>query len=114
MIWKILSRNLEAIVWASALLWLALVDPIGGTHITLCPLKNLGMEWCPGCGLGMAVSRALHGELAESLHRHVLGVPAVLILGWRIAVLARNEWKQHVKTSLHYPTKEPVCPTRCS
>lgn len=114
MIREMISRNLEAIVWTSALVWLALIDPIGGSHLTFCPLKNLGIEWCPGCGLGMAVSWALHGELVESFRHHVLGVPAILVLGWRITALGRNAWKHHVKTSLHYPTKEPLCPTRCS
>ena len=87
---KFLKDNLEAVLWTSALVWLALMDPAGGSHVTLCPLSALGFDWCPGCGLGRAVSYALHGDLAGSFHHHFLGIPAVVVLVSRVAVLAKN------------------------
>ncbi len=112
---NILSENLEAIIWVAALVWLALVDPAAGAHFTLCPLKNLGIEWCPGCGLGSAAGYALHGDLAESFRHHLLGIPAILILGGRVARLARNACRQYTTIkSFNHPAKEPVCPTSCN
>ncbi|RPH36660.1 DUF2752 domain-containing protein [bacterium] len=112
---RILADNFEIIVWACALAWLALSDPVGGGHFTLCPLGNLGMDFCPGCGLGRAVSCAIHGQWAESFHSHLLGIPAIVILTARIAALARNAFKRYTRTA-HYTNsqKEPVCPTSCS
>jgi hypothetical protein len=81
-----LSAGVEPAFWLAALVWLALIDP-AGPHFTLCPLTNLGVTWCPGCGLGHAVSYALHGEFSNSLHAHFLGIPAVLVLLTRIATL---------------------------
>jgi hypothetical protein len=80
------SAGVEPAFWLAALVWLALIDP-GGSHFTLCPLANLGITWCPGCGLGHAVSYALHGEFGNSLHAHLLGIPTVLMLLTRIATL---------------------------
>ncbi len=115
MVRKILSENLEAIVWVVALVWLALVDPAAGAHFTLCPLKNLGIDWCPGCGLGTAAGYALHGDLAESFRHHLLGIPAILILGGRVILLVTNTCRQYTKLiSSHHSSKEPVCPTSCN
>jgi hypothetical protein len=112
---KLLRGNLEAIVWVAALVWLALSDPAGGTHYTLCPLANLGFHWCPGCGLGRAISCVFHGELAESLHYHFLGAPAILILLGRIVTLAKNASVRKIQLpSDHYPSKENTCQTLCS
>lgn len=95
---RIFQENLEAVIWVSALLWLAFSDPAGGGgHITFCPLKNLGLDFCPGCGLGRAVSYAFHGEWAESVHEHLLGIPAILVLTGRVAALARETFRRYMK-----------------
>jgi hypothetical protein len=49
----------------------------------------MGITWCPGCGLGHAISFLFHGDLKSSFHAHWLGVPAVIIIGYRIFSLAR-------------------------
>ena len=90
MVRRILLDNLEAWVWTCALVWLAFSDPSVGVHFSLCPLRALGIDICPGCGLGRAVSYALHGQLAESFRCHLLGVPAIVVLGSRVAALFRD------------------------
>jgi hypothetical protein len=90
MAFRFLEDNLEAVLWTSALVWLALMDPAGGSHFSLCPLSALGFDWCPGCGLGRAASCVLRGDLAGSFHHHFLGIPAVVILVSRVVVLAKN------------------------
>jgi hypothetical protein len=81
--------NLEAIVWLGGLLALALMNPDGTQHYSLCIFKNLGFKYCPGCGLGHSISYFLHGELNRSLQAHPLGIVATIILVSRSISLLR-------------------------
>ncbi|WP_245681362.1 DUF2752 domain-containing protein [Arcticibacter eurypsychrophilus] len=53
----------------------------------MCPLANLGLTWCPGCGLGRSIASILHGNLSQSFHYHWFGIPGLLILISRISSL---------------------------
>ncbi|MCU0356491.1 MAG: DUF2752 domain-containing protein [Cyclobacteriaceae bacterium] len=66
------------------MLALALIDPLTGNHVAVCPLALSGLDFCPGCGLGRSVSHLLHGQWRESWAMHPLGIPAFLILTYRI------------------------------
>lgn len=83
-------QDREMVIWIAALAFLAIHDPTAGTDFTMCPLNHLGIQWCPGCGLGGSVSFILHGDLAASFQSHVLGIPALCILLMRIVTLFRN------------------------
>jgi hypothetical protein len=83
------SKYFELAFWIAALISLALADPTNQTHFTLCPFKLLGITWCPGCGLGHAISFLFHGDLKSSFHAHWLGVPAVVVILYRIYVLGK-------------------------
>jgi hypothetical protein len=54
-------------------------------------LANLGFNWCPGCGLGRSLSHLLHGELRQSIQMHWFGIPALLVLLYRIFILSKQE-----------------------
>ncbi|OCX50510.1 hypothetical protein BEL04_22295 [Mucilaginibacter sp. PPCGB 2223] len=84
---KALSRNFELIFWVAALLCLSLASPSSNTHFTLCPLKLMGFGWCPGCGLGHSIIYLFHGQVSASLHAHWLGIPAVVVIFYRITQL---------------------------
>lgn len=56
----------EAICWLGALVLLALAD-INAFHFSLCPLKNAGPVFCPGCGLGRSITLFFHGDIAASI-----------------------------------------------
>lgn len=79
---------LELFFWILALVLLATADP-HAHHFSLCPLANLGIEWCPGCGLGRSISALFHGEIKESLNFHWLGIPALMVIGYRIITLSK-------------------------
>jgi hypothetical protein len=79
--------GLEAIVWIGAFIYLAVHDPYAQSEFTLCPLKNLGFHYCPGCGLGRSVSFLLHGDVVRSFETHILGIPATIIFFSRIISL---------------------------
>jgi hypothetical protein len=82
-----ISFPLEALVWIAGLLTLGLLDPTQEAHVTICPLANLGFEFCPGCGLGRSISFLFRGEFLQSFQSHPLGIAAVPILLHRIFVL---------------------------
>ena len=82
--------NLEAFVWLGGLLALALMNPGNESHYSLCLLKNIGFNFCPGCGLGHSISYFLHGELVRSFQTHPLGIVATIILTSRILSLLKD------------------------
>jgi hypothetical protein len=88
------SRDrLEALFWVSALAALALANPMTPAVINLCPFdwigQMVGVDFCPGNGLGHAISFLFHGQLESSLWSHPLGIPVVLGLTHHIAGLLR-------------------------
>ncbi|RNL50635.1 DUF2752 domain-containing protein [Pedobacter jejuensis] len=81
------SFPIELVFWVVALVLLANANA-QEHHFTICPLANLGFaDWCPGCGLGRAISHILHGEFAESFKEHWFGLPALIIIVYRIVTL---------------------------
>jgi len=81
---------LEAAMWAAGLIALACTDPAQEGLLDLCVFRWIGLERCPGCGLGHAVAFLFRGELAASFQAHPLGGFAVAVLGTRIVTLVRE------------------------
>ncbi|TDQ09551.1 DUF2752 domain-containing protein [Pedobacter metabolipauper] len=90
---KVLGQiPLELFFWVLAITLLATAQPHEhgeGAHFTLCPLANLGLTWCPGCGIGRAITHLFHGNLEKSFEQHWFGLPALLILLYRVLVLLK-------------------------
>ncbi|MFO8001168.1 MAG: DUF2752 domain-containing protein [Marinilabilia sp.] len=84
-------KHPEAFFWIIALIALALTNPESQGHFSLCPVKNAGLDFCPGCGLGHAISWLFRGHVTASFNSHPLGIPAVLILLTRSINLLKNE-----------------------
>ena len=76
--------NLEAVIWIVALAYLITINPYQDNHFTFCVFHNLGIEFCPGCGLGRSVSMIFHGDFIGSFKTHPLGLFALIILVYRI------------------------------
>ena len=87
-----IKRNFELIFWTVALLALAFSDP-NKTHFILCPLRLMGIAWCPGCGIGHSISFLMRGDVGASFHAHWLGIPALLILLYRVYTLTFPRYK---------------------
>lgn len=75
---------IEALAWSVGLLVLALYNPIHGEHVSMCVFNTMGFKYCPGCGLGRSISYFLHGDVLMSFTAHPAGIPAVIILLFRI------------------------------
>jgi hypothetical protein len=80
----VFRRYFEITFWASALLLLAVMPPGADPHYSFCVFKMLGINFCPGCGLGHSISYLFHGNLQASLSSHPLGIFAVVIILSRI------------------------------
>ena len=77
----------EALIWLAALIYLGLSDPTSSTHISLFPPDWIFGIKSPGFNLGHSISFLFHGNVAASIQAHYFGIPAVIILAWRMVSL---------------------------
>lgn len=80
----------EATIWIIGLSYLAFFSPVNETHFTICPLKNAGIDFCPGCGLGHSITQIFHGNFIQSFNTHPLGFFAILVIIHRIYSLIKK------------------------
>ncbi|MHC1708758.1 MAG: DUF2752 domain-containing protein [Bacteroidales bacterium] len=83
-------KHSELVFWIAGLLTLAISDPCH-THYTLCLFKLMGLNFCPGCGLGHSIGFLFRGEILSSLQAHPLGIPALFFILLRIYRLLSNK-----------------------
>ncbi|MBS2211130.1 DUF2752 domain-containing protein [Carboxylicivirga mesophila] len=95
--YKYRNSHLEAYFWLIALVSLAFSSPDNATHYTLCIFKNLGFDFCPGCGLGHGIAYLFRGQLLESWQAHPLALLAVVILVVRSINILRKDIKFTIK-----------------
>ncbi|WP_297337385.1 DUF2752 domain-containing protein [Algoriphagus sp.] len=88
---------LELLFWIGSLIGVLLIDPESESHLSLCPLNQLGVDWCPGCGLGRAMSLLARGAFQASWEMHPLAFLAFLVILSRIWNLISN-----LKTTHNY------------
>lgn len=81
---------LEAFMWAAALVYLFFIDPYKTQHYSLCLFNNLGIDFCPGCGMGRSIAMLYHGDFIHSFQMHPLGLFALVIILARIYKLFKN------------------------
>ncbi|MFA5831888.1 MAG: DUF2752 domain-containing protein [Bacteroidota bacterium] len=86
---------IELICWCTALLFLFLFNPMIASSFSFCLLHNAGLSFCPGCGLGRSISFLLHGDISSSFRTHLLGIPAVIVLMYRIMQLILHVKRYH-------------------
>ena len=86
--------NPELIFWIGAMVYLFYIDPNASGHFDFCLWNRLGIDFCPGCGLGRAIGLLFDGDIIGSWQRHPLGIPAVIIIFIRIFRLTALTIKQ--------------------
>jgi len=92
-LWRLLG--FEGLIWILGLTYLAVVHSPDVTHFTICPLSNLGFEFCPGCGLGNSIIYIFRGDFIASFQSHPLGIFALLIITIRIITIIKNNRRRY-------------------
>jgi len=77
------------------------MDPGHGTHYSFCIFRFAGISFCPGCGLGNAISFLFHGDLHASLSAHPLGLFALIVILLRIIKLSSLHIFSNIKKYGH-------------
>ncbi len=83
--------DIEAVFWLVAFAYLAFINPYSPKHLEFCLFSLVGIENCPGCGLGKSISMIFHGDFVGSFNAHPLGIPAILLIVKRIYRLVKNK-----------------------
>lgn len=78
------KKYFELFFWIASLSMLAMMPSGNDAHFSLCVFKLMGINWCPGCGLGHSINYLFHGNIQASLSSHPLGIFAVIIILYRI------------------------------
>lgn len=82
--------DIEAVIWIGVLLAPIFIDPNAGNHLNLCLFNRLGIDFCPGCGLGRSIAFLYRGDIASSFSAHPLGMAAVAMISIRIITNVKN------------------------
>ena len=80
-------------MWLGGLTYLALINPYSTGHLNLCAFNAIGIDNCPGCGLGKSISMIFHGDISGSFDSHPLGLVALLLITYRIIKVFYNNYK---------------------
>ncbi len=99
-LYLLFRNNLEAGFWLTALILLAISNP-HEQHYSLCLFDQMGFSYCPGCGIGHAISYFFHGRIVDSFHAHPLGIIAIGIIVCRIIQLTFLKKSNPYKISNH-------------
>lgn len=94
-------RYLEAIIWISALILLA-ISPVQGDHYSLCVFHSLGFGFCPGCGLGHSITYFFNADINASINAHPFGIFAIGILIYRIFLIFKENKYCHSNKVINY------------
>lgn len=96
-----IRKHLEWFVFSAGLVLLALMSP-ENTGTSLCFFDWIGIDYCPGEGLGHSVSYTFRGNFEAALQAHFAGPAAVFILSGRIIYI----WKELYQESKLTTNKE--------
>ena len=86
----------ELFVWIVSILAIFTINP-NSDSFSFCPLDNLGLHWCPGCGLGRAMNLLARGKFLASWEMHPLASLAYGVIFHRIWILIKQ-----LKHRAHY------------
>ncbi len=93
---------IESLLWTFGLIALAVFNPANSSGgFSLCPIHQLGFDFCPGCGLGHSIAWLFRGDLSTSMDEHMLGPLAAIILISRIIKLNYQHYFTTIKTTNH-------------
>lgn len=90
---RFIKKHLEWFVFSTGLILLAGMSPEdAGT--SLCFFEWVGIDFCPGEGLGHSISYTFRGDFKSAFQAHLAGPAAVLILTGRIIYIWQHLFKE--------------------
>lgn len=78
-----MRKYAEEICWLLALIALFFMNTSNGST-SLCLFSLVGIDSCPGCGLGHAIHYTLRFDFAKAFAENKMGIPVTLLLIYRI------------------------------
>ncbi|MEO7314593.1 MAG: DUF2752 domain-containing protein [Ginsengibacter sp.] len=94
-----LQRYGELAFWIAGLILLATLNPAQKDPFSLCLSGLIGIDSCPGCGLGRSISFLLQGNPSASLEMHPLGIFALPVILHRIYTIFKINFIPTLKTT---------------
>lgn len=95
---RFLNRHLEWIVFGAGLILLGLMSP-ENAGVSFCFFDFIGIDFCPGEGLGHSISYTFRGDFSSAIKAHFAGPATVIILSSRIIYVWRNLYNQSKLTT---------------
>ena len=86
---RLQTLPVELIAWIVSILAIFTINPYSDSF-SLCLLDNLGLHWCPGCGLGRAMNLLARGKFLASWEMHPLASLAYGVIFHRIWKLIKQ------------------------
>lgn len=91
---KLFKKHFEWLAFAGALILMASIDPYS-YKTSWCLFDLVGIEFCPGEGLGHSIAFLFRGEFTSSLNANLMGPFAVVILTGRILSIWNSFFKNY-------------------
>jgi len=92
--------DFEVLFWLIAFLYLSVINPYQPKHLEFCLFSLVGIDNCPGCGLGKSISMIFHGDIIGSFKSHPLGIPALILIIRRIYQLIKIAYNKMNKNKM--------------
>lgn len=95
---RFIQKHLEWIVFSAGLILLGMMSP-ENTGISFCFFELIGIDFCPGEGLGHSIAYTFRGDLNSALEAHIAGPATIFILTSRILYVWHNIYNQSKLTT---------------
>ena len=95
---RLIRKHLEWTVFGCGILLLALMNP-ENTGTSFCFFEWIGINFCPGEGLGHSIAYTFRGNFSEAMNAHFAGPFAVFILSSRIIYIWRKLYQDSKLTT---------------
>lgn len=79
-------KHMELCFWITAIVLLFFLNTERAAD-SFCFFRWIGINWCPGCGIGHSMHAVLNFQFYKAFQYHPLGIVAVLIIFHRMTQL---------------------------
>jgi hypothetical protein len=99
---RLFNRHFEWIALSIGLVLMAIMNPYTDYASTWCLFENVGINFCPGEGLGHSIAFFVRGEYASAMEANFMGPAALFIIISRILYRLKEIYFKGNDKSLEY------------